>query len=404
MLEPEAVTAIVRLGQSGWGAKRIAKALGMARNTVRRYLKAGGAVAYRAPRRRGALAGQETWLREPFLRHRGHCDVVRQLLARERGVAVHVRTVERACRGYRQELEASQRATVRFETAPGEQMPIDFGSVRVMIAGESTRVFLFVATLGYSRRGFVCALRHERQSAWFSGIEAAFAHFGGRVRTLLIDNAKALVESDDLATRQVHFNARFAAFCRHWEVEARACAPFRARTKGKTENGVGYVKKNAIAGHAFASWADLEGHLARWQREVADVRRHGTTGEPPRERFALEQPHLRPLAGLVPFQSVRELVRRVNAEACIELDTNAYSVPWRLIGESVRVLVSAGQVQIRHGGQEVAAHDELAGRRGRQIDRTHRLGAGCTPPSEPPSANALLRPLAEYDALVGGGW
>lgn len=107
-------------------------------------------------------------------------------------------------------------------------------------------------------------------------------------------------------------------------IRAKACAPFRARTKGKTGNGVGYVKKNAVAGHAFESWAAMEAHLARWQREVADVRIHGTTGVTPRERFDLEREHLRPVAGIAPFLQVRELVRRVNAEGCIELDTNAY--------------------------------------------------------------------------------
>ncbi len=405
MLEPEAVTTIVRLGELGWGSKRIAKELGVARNTVRRYLTAGGWVPYRQPLRAGVLSGHEAWLRERFLQHRGNCDVVRQQLQRELGVAAGLRTVERACRPFRQELEASRRATVRFETAPGEQMQIDFGQARVMIGGEPVRAFLFVATLGYSRRGFVCAFRHERQSAWFAGIEAAFAHFGGRVQTLLVDNAKALVTEHDTATRKVQLNPRFEAFCRHWDVRARACAPFRARTKGKTENGVGYVKKNAVAGHTFESWAAFEAHLVRWQREVADVRMHGTTGEAPRIRFEAERAYLRPVAGIAPFVQVRELVRRVNGEGCIELDTNAYSVPWRFIGEQMSVMVSDGVVSVRHGGEEVARHAQLAGDRGRQIDRSHLMGAATPAPVAPaPAADALLRPLAEYEALVGGGW
>ena len=86
MLEPEAVTTIVRLGQSGWGAKRIAKALGIARNTVRRYLNAGGPVAYRQPQRASVLGGHDAWLRERFLQHRGNCDVVRQQLLWELGI------------------------------------------------------------------------------------------------------------------------------------------------------------------------------------------------------------------------------------------------------------------------------------------------------------------------------
>ena len=72
MLEPEAVTTIVRLGQSGWGAKRIARTLGIARNTVRRYLNAGGPVPYRQPQRASILDGHEAWLRERFLQHRGN--------------------------------------------------------------------------------------------------------------------------------------------------------------------------------------------------------------------------------------------------------------------------------------------------------------------------------------------
>jgi hypothetical protein len=145
MLEPEAVTTIVRLGQSGWGAKRIARTLGIARNTVRRYLNAGGPVPYRQPQRTSVLGGHEAWLRKRFLQHRGNCDVVRQQLSKELGIETSLRTVERACRGFRQELEASRRATIRFETAPGEQMQIDFGQTRVLIGGESVRVFLFVA-------------------------------------------------------------------------------------------------------------------------------------------------------------------------------------------------------------------------------------------------------------------
>lgn len=149
----------------------------------------------------------------------------------------------------------------------------------------------------------------------------------------------------------------------------------------------------------------LLAHLARWQREVADVRIHGTTGVPPAERFELERAHLRPIAGIAPFLQVRELVRRVNAEGCIELDTHAYSVPWRLIGETVSVMVSAETVVIEYAGQEVARHAKLCGSRGRSIERSHLLGG--LPPAariEPPGSDALLRPLAEYEALVGGAW
>jgi transposase len=411
MRAPDEVTAMLRLWRVGWGLKRIAAEFGLSRNTVRRYVAAGGWAAYRKPERPKALDGLEGWLGERMVRHRGNADVVRQELVSERGVKVSLRTVERAVAPYRREAEAEARATVRFETPPGRQLQIDFGEMRMEIGGAPARVHLFVATLGFSRRCHVQAFRHERQSAWFDGMEGAFARFGGVPREVLLDNARALVDHHDPATREVRFNARLAAFARHWGFTPKACAPYRARTKGKDERGVGYVKGNAIAGRSFASWAALEAHLEGWMREIADQRVHGTTGEAPLARFAREEAQaLRPLEGRPPFRQVRDLIRRVQSDACVEIDTNAYSVPWRLIGSTVQVVVSAGRVSIRHDGREVALHAESAGRRQRLIEAAHF--AGLTRPEapvqpvqiEPAPAADLLRPLAEYEQAIGGGW
>ena len=125
-----------------------------------------------------------------------------------------LRTVERAVKGLRQALRAEARATLRFETPPGHQLQIDFGETRASIGGEDVRLYLFVATLGYSRRVFVRAFRHERQSARFDGVEAAFGRFGGVPQEVLLDNARALVDRHDAATREVAFNERLIAFAR----------------------------------------------------------------------------------------------------------------------------------------------------------------------------------------------
>ena len=99
----------------------------------------------------------------------------------------------------------------------------------------------------------------------------------------------------------------------------------------------------------------------------------------------------------------------------IEVDGNAYSVPWRLIGESVRVTIAGGLLRVSHGAAEVAVHARREGRCQRIVDPAHFRGvagfggpvrqvpaaaAVATVPAEP----ALLRPLAEYEHLVGGGW
>lgn len=419
MQTPEDVQAMLKLASLGWGAKRISRELGCSRNTVRSYLRQGGWQPYRSPHRPGRLAAHLDWLAERFRQHRGNCDVVRQELQREHGVTVSLRTVERAVVHLRREVLAQTAATVRFETPPGHQLQIDFGTVRVPVGDEPIKVHLFVATLGYSRRTYVAIFLHERQSAWLQGLEGAFRHFGGTTREVLVDNARALVNEHDAQTREVAFNDRFHAFCRYWGVTPRACAPYRARTKGKDERGVGYVKRNAIAGHRFASLEELQAHLVRWMREVADVRVHGTTAEPPIARFDRdERGALSPLAAKAPFLQVRELSRRVHTDACIELDTNRYSVPWKLIGETVTVVVAERQVRVLYAGQEVACHAQNAGRRTSVIERSHlvgivgahlvgvswmaRPGVATAPPPVAPAE--LLRPLAEYETALGGGW
>ncbi|MBV8316603.1 MAG: IS21 family transposase [Planctomycetaceae bacterium] len=413
MRTPDEVAAMLRLVALGWGERRVAKALGCSRETVRRYLAAEGWMSYRTPRRVRKLDGLREWLSERFRRHRGNADVVRQDLEREKGLTVSLRTVERAVAGQRQALAAEARATLRFETPPGRQLQIDFGETRSSIGGEWVKLHLFVATLGYSRRVYAGAFRHERQSAWFGGIEAAFRRFGGVPQEVLFDNARALVEDHDAATREVRFNERLHAFARYWGFKPRACAPYRARTKGKDERGVGYVKSNAIAGHSFASWAELEAHLDWWMREIADQRIHGTTGEAPMARFVREEAAaLRAIDGRPPFGPVRELMRRVHTDATVDVDTNSYSVPWRLIGETVALTVAGGRISIRHCGSEVASHGEIAGRRQRAMVAAHlegiaALGRPRFAATEPAPALAeaeLLRPLSEYENAAGGDW
>ena len=105
-----------------------------------------------------------------------------------------------------------------------------------------------------------------------------------------------------------------------------ACKPYRARTKGKVESGVKYVKRNALAGHEFDDWPAFERHLSWWMDEIADTRIHGTTGEPPLVRFEREEAQ-----ALTLFQADRafgvvlEHERVVNSEACVNFETNSYS-------------------------------------------------------------------------------
>ena len=371
------VTEISCLHRQGWGTKKIARALGISRNTVKKYLRQGEWKPYQSAPRAGKLAGLSDWLHERFRRHSGNADVVRQELEKEQGILVSLRTVERAVEPWRLEMKVEKEATVRYETAPGRQMQIDFGEKKMQIGGSLVRVHIFTAMLGYSRRQYIQAFRSEAQSSWFEGIENALRYFGGVPQELLVDNAKALVTYNDIASGELLLNEKFKALASYWGFKIRACAPHRARTKGKVERYVGYGKNNGLAGRIFENWEELESHIMMWLREVSDPHVVSTTGESPLLRFERdEKAELCPLLNKPPFHQIRECMRKVGRDATVELDTNHYSVPWNHIGEQVRVHVEGGEVVIRslRDGKELGRHAENKERRQRIIRCEHLEG------------------------------
>ena len=391
MVEPEVVRQLRGLAELGWGPKRIARELGLARNTVRRYLRGGAAAEEQVRPRRRRLDGEASARAKQLFTTaaEGNAVVVTDELRKD-GVEVSVRTVQRVVRGERLERVAAEVATVRFETAPGFQMQIDFGQKRVLIGGVETVVHLLVAVLSYSRRLFVKAFHAERGDDWREGIASAFAHFGGVPRELLIDNARALVVSRERATQSVRLHPQFAAFCRDWGIVPRACAPYRARTKGKTESGVKYVKHNGLAGREFASFAELENHLADWMRN-ADMRVHGTTHEPPCVRFERDEAAaLRTLPARPMPPREQRLVRRVSNDCFVHVDTVRYSVPHQLVREEVEVLVRDERVVVFFGAEVVAEHARSFEPRAIITNRAHFEGLWRKP------GKAISRPVETF--------
>jgi transposase len=173
VVDVDVVTAIRKLAECGWGTKAIARELGVARNTVRRYRRApiDAGVQVRLTARRLSVDAVAD-ARELFTgTAEGNAVVVQRLLIAQ-GAHASVRTVQRAVAPVRQAQRAADVATVRVETAPGAQMQVDFGQKRVSIGGTVLPVFLLAAVLSYSRRLFVKAFLHERQDDWRKGIAA----------------------------------------------------------------------------------------------------------------------------------------------------------------------------------------------------------------------------------------
>lgn len=348
---------------AGMSLSGIARELDLDRKTVRRALRMPSWAPYQRAAPALMLDPHRQWLvdRAPQVHYSAR--ILYQELTRERGFAGCYETVKLAVRPLRAEATLAGLTQRRFETGPGEQAQCDWGQVTVPLGSIRTRLHVFVMTLGYSRRGFAMGFERERMPDLLAAHEAAFAHFGGRCEQLLYDRMRTVVLGNGKdATGKARLNSTFASFAAHWGFTVRLCQPYRAQTKGKVESGVKYVKRNFIPGRTFHDLEDFNAQLLAWQRDIADQRVHGTTHERPIERFALEAAHLVPTATQPSFLAAMVRERVVADDWLVSIDGNRYSVPCRLIGQSVQVVREADRWVIRHRGQVVAEHAVLDGR------------------------------------------
>ncbi|MDH5319305.1 MAG: IS21 family transposase [Nitrospira sp.] len=411
MLREDTVQEILARVARGEGIKTIARELGVDRKTVKRWRRQG----HWQPRQgRARSRGVAPYLEQLTRRgpEVGWNAVVLHRELQGLGFTGGVQQVRRAIRPWRAEARWATVATVRYETGPGEQAQVDFGQVQIWIGDHRERVHLFVMTLGYSRRLWVWAYPHERLSALLDGHERAFRHFGGVPLTCLYDNPRTLVLGR--REREVRWHPVFEDFIRYYGVTPRVCQPYRARTKGKVESGVKYVKRNALAGRRFVSWEALNAWLESWTVTIADQRVHGTTHERPIARFARET--LTPLGARAPYRYERERIRRVPTDALVAIGAARYSVPVQYVGTTVTVQETTTHYEIFQGTACIARHAK-APRHTVVMDRTHYQGllrpGGPVPTEGPPQwdpayqpmGEVMVRDLARYAAVAetGGG-
>lgn len=185
-------------------------------------------------------------------------------------------------------------AIMRFETQPGQQAQVDFAEVRLPWG----KRFALMVVLGYSRLLWLQCYPRQTMRTLMSGLEEAFAFFGGVPHELLFDQLKAVILEDRRpGGGRVLENPEFLRFAAHWGFRIRACRPYRAQTKGKVERPIRYVRQSFLYGRAFAGDADLNAQALLWLTTVANVRVHSTIREQPTARFEREERAvLQPLA------------------------------------------------------------------------------------------------------------
>lgn len=251
-----------------------------------------------------------------------------------------------------------KRETVRFETPPGRQMQSDWGEIWTVIGDKPQKVHFIVNQLGYSRRFHFWATNSEDAEHTYEGIIRSFEYFGGTAQEVLIDNQKAAVISHRHGGRVV-FNSRFIDLAGYYGFVPRACRPYRARTKGKDERMVGYIKGNFFKRYRqFQNLAHLNQLAEQWLQEEADPRLHGTVKEVVKERYKREAPCLGSLPSVRYDTSYMES-RVVGWDGYIEVKGNRYSVPDKLCGKPVRIRISLDEILSVYAEEEKVAEHRL---------------------------------------------
>lgn len=246
-------------------------------------------------------------------------------------------------------------AFLKLEFAPGEAAQVDWGEHgSIAVGGTRRRLSFFLMVLCYSRRMYLEFTVSQTMEFFLQCHENAFAAFGGVPSRIMVDNLKSAVLQRMVGAAPV-FNPKYLDFSGHWGFEISPCNVAKGNEKGRVENGIGYVKKNLLAGLELAEFAALQPAAALWVDTVANVRIHGQTQQRPIDRFEAERAHLRRL-NPAPFDLARVCTVRATKQFRVPLDSNHYSVPAIYAGQLLTLKAYADRLCIYCRDQLVARH------------------------------------------------
>jgi transposase len=291
---------------------------------------------------------------------------------------------------------------------PGMEAEVDFGDVAVRLAGELVTCYLFSFRLSYSRKAVHRVFASAGQEAFFEGHVHALRVLGGVPRgRVRYDNLKAAVAQVLGLSRARVETDRWIAFRSHFGIESFYCRPGidGAHEKGGVEGQIGYFRRNHFTPvPEVSSLAELNEMVEQW--DLHDGRRR--IGSRPRtidEYLAVEQPLLMPLPQ-EPFETGRIFTPRVDRYSQITVRTNRYSVPVRLIGKRVRVVLHASHLVVYDQNVEVARHERLIAKAGCRLELDHYLEALIRKPGAFPGATALeqARSAGKFTPVHDAWW
>ena len=352
------------LRKQGHSIHKIARLTGHSRNTVRRILRQKAPCTYDASSRTSRLEEFEVYVKKRY----EECALSAVRILEEikpMGYSGSIWPLRRYLQTLAQPAKALAKMTVRFETAPGEQAQVDWAYCGRFpdAQGKLISVYMFVMVLCFSRMMFIKFTTSMRLPVLLACHLEAFRFFGGWTNCLLFDNMKQVLIGPQ------EWNPQFLDFANYYGIVPKTCRIRRARTKGKVERPVHYVKDNFLNGRSFADIEELNLQGFGWLDKTANVRIHGTTQCRPVDLFVQEK--LTPYASIAPYRYQPWVSRKVNSESFVHFGASRYSVPPKNVGKKVFVQQADSKIMIRCADLIIAEHNAAEKRGSRVADKAH---------------------------------
>jgi transposase len=376
--------------------REIARVLKISRLSVRKVLRANSAEVPKLLRPEKAEPYRQQIL-ELLDSCKGNLVRVREELAAS-GVNLSYSTLTAFCRRHgigQQPIVPSG----NYYFPPGLEIQHDTSPHELELSGKRRKVQTASAVLCYSRMLFF------QMYPTFTRFDAkifltdALRYFGAVPTRVVIDNTHLVVLRG--TGREMVPVPEMAAFADRFGFQFLAHELGDVNRSARIERPFWFVERNFLAGRRFTNWQDLNQQARQWcDRVNATYKKH--IRAVPRELFAVERQHLKPLPVWIP-EVYRLQERIVDVEGYVALNSNRYSVPFTWIGRRVEVRETKDQVVIQLDARNAVTHQRVAEAEYQRITvAAHRppRGASSQRPNPHPEEQLILQAAPEITDYV----
>jgi len=398
MLSQAQRTTILELQAQGVSKRQIARVLGISRVAVRKVLRSNSTALPELQRAEKAKPYRQQIL-ELFSTCKGNLVRVHEELVIS-GAELSYPALTAFCRRHGIG-QAPPVAVGQYHFEPGEEMQHDTSPHEVALAGKKRKVQTASAVLCYSRMLFFQCYPTFQRFDCKVFLTEALRYFTGATERVMIDNThvvvlrgtgREMVAVPEMAALAERFGFRFVAHeLGHANRSARVERPFW------------FIENNFLAGRTFSAWEDLNQQARQWCDKVNSTYKKHIRAVP-RELFAVERLHLKPLPAWIP-EVYRLHQRLVDVEGYIAVRTNRYSVPLDWIGRRVEVRESRDKIEIQMDARRLVTHRRLAeAEHQRVMLAEHRppRGQRALRPDPHPEEKAIVTAAPELADYVAG--